>query len=158
MFKPLHYPRHSAVIGFQPRQVGDFSLCVRAYWPRVAITDGSWTPPSRQRIEKESRPRRLQLAHCALFPRRIIRLRLGVEPTSSRRHEWKLTDARERYHSSIIGQCAPGQAPLNSKPEFPPKRAETGARGQGTWFESDILRFPGLGPGSTRPAAPPGLT
>ncbi|HEY4130750.1 MAG TPA: DUF1214 domain-containing protein [Gemmatimonadaceae bacterium] len=24
---------------------GDFSLCLRAYWPKVAIIDGSWTPP-----------------------------------------------------------------------------------------------------------------
>jgi hypothetical protein len=23
----------------------DFSLYVRAYWPKAAITDGSWTPP-----------------------------------------------------------------------------------------------------------------
>ena len=23
----------------------DFSLYVRAYWPKVAVTDGSWTPP-----------------------------------------------------------------------------------------------------------------
>ncbi|MGB9476036.1 MAG: DUF1254 domain-containing protein, partial [Candidatus Udaeobacter sp.] len=25
---------------------GDFSLYVRAYWPKIAITDGSWTPPA----------------------------------------------------------------------------------------------------------------
>jgi hypothetical protein len=25
---------------------GPFSLYIRAYWPRVAITDGSWTPPA----------------------------------------------------------------------------------------------------------------
>ncbi len=25
---------------------GDFSLCLRAYWPKVEITDGSWTPPA----------------------------------------------------------------------------------------------------------------
>jgi len=24
----------------------DFSLCIRAYWPKVEITDGSWTPPA----------------------------------------------------------------------------------------------------------------
>jgi hypothetical protein len=28
---------------------GDFSLYVRAYWPKVEITDGSWTPPAVQR-------------------------------------------------------------------------------------------------------------
>jgi hypothetical protein len=28
---------------------GDFSLYVRAYWPRVAVIDGSWTPPPVQR-------------------------------------------------------------------------------------------------------------
>ncbi len=25
---------------------GDFSLCLRSFWPKVAITDGSWTPPA----------------------------------------------------------------------------------------------------------------
>jgi hypothetical protein len=29
---------------------GDFSLYVRAYWPKAAITDGSWTPPPVQRV------------------------------------------------------------------------------------------------------------
>lgn len=29
----------------------DFSLYVRAYWPQVAVTDGSWTPPPVQRAE-----------------------------------------------------------------------------------------------------------
>jgi len=28
---------------------GDFSLYVRAYWPKPAVTDGSWTPPAVQR-------------------------------------------------------------------------------------------------------------
>lgn len=28
----------------------DFSLYVRAYWPKVAVTDGSWTPPAVQRV------------------------------------------------------------------------------------------------------------
>jgi hypothetical protein len=28
----------------------DFSLYVRTYWPQVAITDGSWTPPPVQRV------------------------------------------------------------------------------------------------------------
>lgn len=27
----------------------DFSLYVRAYWPKAAITDGSWTPPPVER-------------------------------------------------------------------------------------------------------------
>jgi hypothetical protein len=27
-------------------QNGDFSLVIRAYWPKVEITDGSWTPPA----------------------------------------------------------------------------------------------------------------
>jgi hypothetical protein len=26
-------------------QKGDFSLYVRSYWPKVAVIDGSWTPP-----------------------------------------------------------------------------------------------------------------
>src|SRR5262249_36494817 len=25
---------------------GDFSLCIRAYWAKVEITDGSWMPPA----------------------------------------------------------------------------------------------------------------
>ncbi len=29
---------------------GDFSLYVRAYWPKTAVTDGSWTPPSVSRV------------------------------------------------------------------------------------------------------------
>ncbi len=29
-----------------PAPRGDFSLYVRAYWPKVEITDGSWTPPA----------------------------------------------------------------------------------------------------------------
>lgn len=31
-----------------PKQ-GDFSLFMRAYWPKVAVTDGSWTPPAVKR-------------------------------------------------------------------------------------------------------------
>jgi hypothetical protein len=29
---------------------GDFSLYVRAYWPKVAVIDGSWTPPAVKRV------------------------------------------------------------------------------------------------------------
>jgi hypothetical protein len=29
---------------------GDFSLCIRSYWPKVEITDGSWTPPAVMRV------------------------------------------------------------------------------------------------------------
>jgi hypothetical protein len=29
----------------------DFSLYVRAYWPKVEVTDGSWTPPTVQKAE-----------------------------------------------------------------------------------------------------------
>jgi hypothetical protein len=32
-----------------PKQ-GDFSLYVRAYWPKVAVIDGSWTPPPVKRV------------------------------------------------------------------------------------------------------------
>lgn len=32
-----------------PAPKGDFSLYVRAYWPKTAITDGSWTPPAVKR-------------------------------------------------------------------------------------------------------------
>ena len=34
-----------------PRQ-GDFSLYVRAYWPKVAVIDGSWTPPPVKRVSQ----------------------------------------------------------------------------------------------------------
>jgi len=33
-----------------PAPKGDFSLYVRAYWPKAAILDGSWTPPVVQKI------------------------------------------------------------------------------------------------------------
>jgi hypothetical protein len=29
-----------------PAPQGDFSLYVRAYWPKAAVIDGSWTPPA----------------------------------------------------------------------------------------------------------------
>jgi len=32
-----------------PKQ-GDFSLCLRSYWPKVEIIDGSWTPPAVTRM------------------------------------------------------------------------------------------------------------
>jgi hypothetical protein len=31
-------------------KAADFSLYVRAYWPKTAVTDGSWTPPPVQRV------------------------------------------------------------------------------------------------------------
>jgi hypothetical protein len=34
-----------------PAPKGDFSLYVRAYWPKVAVTDGLWTPPP---VEKQT--------------------------------------------------------------------------------------------------------
>ena len=34
-----------------PAPKGDFSLYVRAYWPKVAAMDGSWTPPPVRRID-----------------------------------------------------------------------------------------------------------
>ena len=33
-----------------PAPKGDFSLYVRAYWPKPAITDGTWTPPAVQKV------------------------------------------------------------------------------------------------------------
>jgi hypothetical protein len=33
-----------------PAPKGDFSLYVRAYWPKPAITEGSWTPPAVTRV------------------------------------------------------------------------------------------------------------
>jgi hypothetical protein len=32
-----------------PAPKGDFSLYVRAYWPKTSVTDGSWTPPAVER-------------------------------------------------------------------------------------------------------------
>lgn len=34
-----------------PAPAGDFSLYIRAYWPKAAITDGSWTPPAVVKVE-----------------------------------------------------------------------------------------------------------
>ena len=31
---------------------GDFSLYIRAYWPKVEVTDGSWTPPAVRRMDE----------------------------------------------------------------------------------------------------------
>jgi hypothetical protein len=33
-----------------PAPKGDFSLYIRAYWPKVAVTDGSWTPPAVEKV------------------------------------------------------------------------------------------------------------
>lgn len=33
-----------------PAPEGDFSLYLRAYWPKVAIFEGSWTPPAVQKV------------------------------------------------------------------------------------------------------------
>jgi hypothetical protein len=33
-----------------PAPEGDFSLYVRAYWPKAPVTDGSWTPPRVQKL------------------------------------------------------------------------------------------------------------
>lgn len=33
-----------------PAPKGDFSLYVRAYWPKAAVIDGSWTPPAVARV------------------------------------------------------------------------------------------------------------
>jgi hypothetical protein len=28
-----------------PAPKEDFSLCIRAYWPKVELAEGKWTPP-----------------------------------------------------------------------------------------------------------------
>jgi hypothetical protein len=33
-----------------PAPKGDFSLYIRAYWPKVAVTDGAWTPPAVRKV------------------------------------------------------------------------------------------------------------
>ena len=37
-----------------PAPGGDFSLYVRAYWPKAEITEGSWTPPAVKRVEGQT--------------------------------------------------------------------------------------------------------
>jgi hypothetical protein len=37
-------------LNWLPAPQGNFSLFMRAYWPRPAVLDGSWTPPAVQRI------------------------------------------------------------------------------------------------------------
>ena len=34
-----------------PAPGGDFSLYVRAYWPKAEIVEGSWTPPAVRRVD-----------------------------------------------------------------------------------------------------------
>jgi hypothetical protein len=34
-----------------PAPKGDFSLYVRAYWPKPPVTDGSWTPPAVEKVK-----------------------------------------------------------------------------------------------------------
>ena len=35
-----------------PAPKGDFSLYVRAYWPKAEIMEGSWTPPAVRRTDE----------------------------------------------------------------------------------------------------------
>jgi hypothetical protein len=44
-------PSGSNLTNWLPAPEGDFSLFIRAYWPKVDIVDGSWTPPAVQRQE-----------------------------------------------------------------------------------------------------------
>jgi len=37
-------------IGYRRQKDADFTLYIRAYWPQVAVTDGSWTPPAVQHM------------------------------------------------------------------------------------------------------------
>jgi len=39
------------LVDAQTRGKGDFSLYVRAYGPKTPITDGSWTPPSVDKVK-----------------------------------------------------------------------------------------------------------
>lgn len=38
-------------INWLPSPKGDFSLFMRAYWPKTPVTDGSWTPPAVVRVK-----------------------------------------------------------------------------------------------------------
>jgi hypothetical protein len=45
---PARLARAVAFSAAGPAPLGDFSLYMGAYWPKVAVTDGSWTPPAVQ--------------------------------------------------------------------------------------------------------------
>ena len=38
--------RRNVLLAWLPAPKGDFSLYVRAYWPKADIMEGSWTPPA----------------------------------------------------------------------------------------------------------------
>jgi hypothetical protein len=42
-------PSEAQRANWLPATKGDFSLFMRAYWPKTAVLDGSWTPPAVQR-------------------------------------------------------------------------------------------------------------
>jgi hypothetical protein len=42
-------PSESQRANWLPAPKADFSLYIRAYWPKTGVTDGSWTPPAVQR-------------------------------------------------------------------------------------------------------------
>jgi hypothetical protein len=45
-------PENAPRANWLPAPKGEeFSLCLRAYWPQVPITDGSWTPPPVRRVQ-----------------------------------------------------------------------------------------------------------
>jgi hypothetical protein len=43
-------PPEAQQANWLPAPTGDFSLYLRAYWPKAAVLDGSWTPPAVQRM------------------------------------------------------------------------------------------------------------
>jgi hypothetical protein len=45
-------PEESKRTNWLPAPKGDFSLYLRCYWPDAAITEGKWTPPAVNRVEK----------------------------------------------------------------------------------------------------------
>lgn len=43
-------PEDAQRANWLPAPKGDFSLYIRAYWPKAAVTDGSWLPPAVRRV------------------------------------------------------------------------------------------------------------
>src|SRR5271155_5019057 len=86
-------------------------------WNNDLKTNSSSSASDYKTVGFVREPELPELAHCALFPRRIIRLQLEAEPTSSRRHERKPDRSSGTHQASIIGQCAPVWPRSNPSPD-----------------------------------------
>jgi hypothetical protein len=45
-------PGKTKASNWLPAPAGDFSVTLRAYWPKETMLDGSWTPPAIQRTDE----------------------------------------------------------------------------------------------------------